>query len=473
MTPSSLVSLAKITAGEVSHPRARAVAKEIAADPALNEGVQAMMERHSEMRSPLTALLAGIAADPKARRLWNETLDEMWAPGKVVPKTTTIYPEVFIGSGLMAAVFCATRAAAGRPIPLVLEAEDRVGGVFAVSHTPGFYLNSRNRPGGYGIPGSQGALNLLPNAPVQPSELGFEEYQVNSDLAYAIRSVFAHTGAQVATGVRVYGAYVRPVPREKYRKYVELRTQGGGIIKASNVIVGIGLQPKEDFYSSKLLRFAEFMRRMDEPFPFKGIGRVAVIGAGDSGKVVIEALTGQGPARHMSVAALDYPRDIVWYGQRAITRSSFEDCNRPRYKRIGTLLSGNGLRSERVTAIPNQVGFVEDGYNCVLVDGQPYDLAIDCTGTAQNDYVFNERISETYDWLNEAETDVYAKYSYGSGAEDDGEPRIFFVGPVARIGRTDSERRALPEPADPNRSREGLVAAYRYTGRTAMFAQAL
>jgi hypothetical protein len=465
MTPSSLITLVDRTTKEVKSPKVRGVAKEITLDPALNEGVMAMMERSSEMRSPLTALLAGIAADPKARRMWEESLDDLWSDGSF--KTTT-YPEVFIGSGLSGAIYCATRAAMGQPVPLVIEQDERVGGTFAVSRTPSFYLNSRNRPGGLGIPGSQGSLNFLPNAPIQPSEIGFEEYQVNSDLAFAIRAVYALTGAEVVTKSRVFGYNVKYDSRKR-GYYVEVGTPRG-VVKANRVIIGTGIgEPRGYWYAGpRLVSFKEFMRSLDQPFPFRNMGRVAVIGAGDSGKVVIEALTGQGPARHMSVAALDFPRDIVWYGQQSLTREDFEACNRPRYRRIGTLFSNSGFRNQRVTPRTNRVEYVEEGYDCVLVDGQPFDLAIDCTGINQSEYVGNMYVPNSEFWMSESENDYNARQFY---SPDAGDYMIFLVGPAAQLPKTRMEQRALPDPVDPQRLRESLVAAYRYAGRTAMFAQ--
>lgn len=469
MTPlSSLTALAEKITREVKSPKVRGVAKQITADPALNEGVMAMMERAPEMRSPMTALLAGIAADAKARRLWEESLDAMWAEESddFVPKKTT-YPEVFIGAGLTGAVYCATRAMMGMPVPMVLEVEERAGGSFAVSRSATFYLNSRNRPGGLGIPGSQGSLNFLPNAPIQPSELGFEEYQVNADVAYAIRAAYALMDAKVITKTSVYDLVVKP-DSKKSGNCVEVQTNRGRIT-ASRVVVGTGIgQPRVDWFAGeRLLSFKQFMRRLDQPFPFRDMGRVAVIGAGDSGKVVIEALTGQGPARHMSVAALDYPRDIVWYGQQSLDRGTFENCNRPRYKRLGTLFSQTGYRSSRVKPISAKVGYVEEGYDCVLVDGQPYDLAINCTGYEPSSSVLGLSLDDQYFWMNENETDYYGRFM----PDDYGDPLIYFAGPAAKLPRSDAERRATPDAGTTAQQREQQVAAWRYTGRTAMLAQ--
>src|SRR5207248_8155169 len=100
--------------------------------------------------------------------------------------------EVVIGGGFHAAVYAATRVLSGYPKPLVLERNRRVGGTFAMTSRPTFYLNSRNRPGTAGLAGDQGAsLNYLPGAPIPAANASIAEYQTNTDLAFAIRLVLA------------------------------------------------------------------------------------------------------------------------------------------------------------------------------------------------------------------------------------------------------------------------------------------
>lgn len=476
MTPSTLTADVTELTKEVKIPKVRGMARSIAIDPTLNEGVKAMMERSSEMRSPMTALLAGIAALPQARRMWEDTLDEVWAKNRVSPGT--LYPEVVIGSGLHAAIYCAMRAEMGLEPPIILEQADRVGGIFAASRTPTFYLNSRNRPGGLSIPRNQGALNFLPGAMVQPSDLSNEEYQVNSDLAFAIRSVYALTGAKVIPNARVEGLsqssrYVRTrnvngfYGNNRREFFVAVDLRDGRRLKAERVIVANGVGRPRGYWKEageRLIRFRQFLGMLDRPFPFRGMRRVAVIGAGDSGKCVIEALTGQGPSSHMSVASLDWPTDIVWYGQESTSRQSFEECNRPRYKRIGTLLESNRSRRERVQARPSRVNFIDEGYDCVLVDGEPFDFAIDCTGYDPDAPGVGS--TEGLDLFFDSAR--YMRRNPGDQVD-----RIYYIGPTARIPKSQREEIATPSPNDFRARREAEVAAYRYAGRTAMFAKRL
>lgn len=456
---------AETLAKEVKTPRARVVAKKIAIDPALNEGILAMMGRKSEMRSPMTALLAGIAAIPAARRMWEDSLDEAWGKNRV--SNATVYDEVVIGSGLTAAIYCASRVALGYPPPVILEAKPRAGGTFAVSHGPSFYLNSRNRPGGLSIPGNKGALNFLPGSVVQPSDLSAAEYQVNSDLAFVIRSVFALAGAKVVPNTRAEGLYYDSrYSRSSFREYfAAMQLQDGRRIKAKRIIVATGIGTPYRRWGSvpRLVNFEEFMASLDQPFPLRGMKRVAVIGSGDSGKCVIEALTGQGPAGHMSVASLDWPEEIVWFNQPSINRVDFEACNRPRYKRIGTLLESSP-RGRRVQARDIRVQYVDKGYESVFVNGEPFDLAIECTGF-NADRAVGARVAE-YDFYG----DLARKMPRSARDVKD---RIFFAGPVAQIPRSAQEQMSVPLPSNESTQKEALVAAYRYAGRTAMLAESI
>lgn len=477
MAPLSTVSdVVKLTK-EVKTPKARDMAKQIAYDPMLNDGIMAMMERQAEMRSPLTALLAGIAANPIARRMWEDSLDEEWSLTRA-PTTlsryrgTRIIPEVLIGAGMTAAIYCAERAKMGRPLPIILDESPRAGGAFASSKTATFYLNSRNRPGGLSIPRREGALNFLPGSVVQPSDLSGEEYQVNSDLAFAIRSVFALLGVKVITNVKVQAIQDGDVLKDGRRvKHKILELRPFAFLRADRVIVASGIGEPRRYWSPSqraatpgLFLFREFLAHLDKPFPFRGMRRVAVIGSGDSGKCAVEALTGQGPSRHMSVASLDWPAEVVWYGQPNGNRADFEACNRPRYKRIGTLLDQSVAgRRRRVSSNSSRVDYVDPGYDCVLVNGEPFDAVVDCTGYYPNVGVAG---------INSTEFDVYQDAGRvmptGNG---DYTRRVFFVGPAAQLPRTPQERMAVPDAPDVRAQNEANVAAYRYAGRTAMLAQ--
>src|SRR4029079_2231715 len=91
-----------------------------------------------------------------------------------------------------AAVCARVRFCSGFTKPRVVERHDRVGGAFAMTARPTFYLNSRNRAGTPGPAGDRGAsLNCLPGAPIQAADVSMAEYQTNTDLAFTIRLALA------------------------------------------------------------------------------------------------------------------------------------------------------------------------------------------------------------------------------------------------------------------------------------------
>jgi hypothetical protein len=379
------------------------VCKTIARTPYVGDGIKMMLERKNDFRNPTAALLAGITIEGAALRMFEDALDAAWTLPK--PITAKIGPrsqgfeEVVIGGGQQAAIYCAIRVQSGYPRPLVLEAEDRVGGVFATAKSATFYLNSRNRPGESSVPGQPGALNALPGSIVQPSDLGGEEYQTDAQMAVAIRTALAMY-ADVRTKSRVmdvrFGSFGRD--GDKNRNH-QLILDDGTIVNAGRVVLATGLgkpivlgrEPGAMVMSDRILTYTDFLRRLDQPFPLRGMERVAVVGAGDSGRTVIEALCGQGPGAKSSVASVDWPQQIDWYGLDVFTKSDFERCNRSRYKGIGRLLprstDADSQRMARVISVydrdnggglrPSQL---IPGYNCVYVNERSYDHVIVCTG---------------------------------------------------------------------------------------------
>lgn len=429
----------------------------ICADPQLNAGVMEMMGRHDEI-DVMSALLSGIGLVPAARAIIDDHLDALWAKSRNLPRRDR-YSEVVIGAGLQAAVYCAVRVKLGYPAPLVLEARDRVGGVFAVSRGPSFYLNSRNRPGPLSVPGVRdGSLNFLPNAPLQPSHMSGDEYQTNDVMAWVIRLTLA-MNAKVVTGVQATFIDSRRKPNLGYydrttEAFVQVSTTGNGM-RADRAIITTGLAVPRDSTGirvaakGRVMNFEEFMAKMDSPFPLRGFDRVAVLGGGDGGKTTIEALTGKGPRAAMSVAALDWPRTICWYGAPYLTRQDWERCNRSRYNAIGALLPSPGEEraAARVTPFARPSSFTV-GYECVYVDDVPFDYLIDCTGYA------GTSLATTGD-------------EFGVGGRAVGfwdKQSVYRAGVAAGLVLTPGEQTLLRGIA------ENATSAFRYSSRTAALA---
>src|SRR5438270_13826392 len=155
------------------------------------------------------------------------------------PSATATSREVFIGSGFHAAAYATTRVLSGYPKPLVLERNQRVGGTFAMTSRPTFYLNSRNRSGTAGLAGDQGAsLNYLPGAPIQAANVSMTEYQTNTEMALVIRLALAQY-ADVVTD-----ADVLSVSRDG--SSVEIDIADRGVLRAGRVIDARGLGDPAD-----------------------------------------------------------------------------------------------------------------------------------------------------------------------------------------------------------------------------------
>lgn len=356
----------------------QASVQEVVTDKTMREIVMEVLERRNEFSSEHVALLAGIGMNRKARDHVNKALDKHWRE----PKTGNFYNTVIVGGGLHAAIYVSVMAKMpGRTRALVIETE-HVGGVFACSQGPSFFLNSPNRAGdGISVPGRGGALNYLPGCDVQPADLDGAEYQTNDVMAWAIRTNLA-LNADVWLGPKVKSTAYRTV----YDKNGKQLTRAG-----DRVIVATGLGNEKrllpDAPKARYVTFTEFMAMTEKPFPMRGMNRIAVLGGGDSGKCVIEALIGQGP-KMLTMASLDRP-EICWYGVKSScrTRGDWLMTTRSRYKGIGRALQNdsNSLRTCRVRLRGNEndrykATVISMGVNCVYVNGEPYDMVIDCTG---------------------------------------------------------------------------------------------
>jgi hypothetical protein len=356
----------------------------VAVKPAAAQGMRAMMQRESEFPNPLAAQLTGIALDPYGREYADQMLDAYWSNESRQQETLgnlTDDREVIIGSGCHAAVYAATRVLSGFPKPLVLERNQRVGGTFAMTGRPTFYLNSRNRAGTAGLAGDQGAsLNYLPGAPIQAANVSMTEYQTNTDLAFVIRLALAQY-AEVITN-----ATVLSVVRDGAGVEIEMDNReplfAGRVIDAR----GLGDPIDQDLANgTTILTFPQFMQRMGGMWPLRGVRRAAVVGAGDSAKCSVESLLGIAPQPFMAATALDRVERIDWYSdQLPTTCEDWQQQIRGRYQAIGRYLRPDRFGARRLTVVSRRarpVALPGTG----LIDGRTYDLIVVCTGNRETD----------------------------------------------------------------------------------------
>lgn len=456
MNASMRRELDKLVTGFTLSAKLRPTLKEIAHDEFLSEGVQEMMGRVSDFKNPTAAFFAGIAMVPEARVMWEGSLKDLWRADKLgLASSASMRPEIVVGGGLHAAIYSAVRREKGFVQPVVFDEGD-AGGIFGVSNSPSFFLNSKNRPGGIGVPGDlSGSLNYIPGAILQPSDISSTEYQTNDVMAYIIRTTLAFS-ARVVTGTKVTKVGFPGGNKASV-------TTNKGFFQTRRVILATGLTKEldsEDVVIPKdprVLRFKAFMAKMDEKFPLRGMKRVAVIGGGDSGKTVIEALTGQGPQAGWSVAALDYPDKIGWFGAPATSKADWQATQRGRYRGISRLLfdSVNPSCAPRVRCFP-RASTIRTGYDAVYVNEDPYDYAIVCTGFSR----YSLDTSGLASSVPVPQPDTTFPIARKFGATP-----IFAIGPTAGIEFQSLEPgRTIPE---------NQVSIYRYGERTAQLAATL
>jgi len=427
---------------------------------------QALSARKQELpfkgaEQELATELMAIAMNPKARAQLETLMDEDWAADrkKNIGMGSRPHEEIVIGSGYHAAVYCAVRVANGHPPPLVVEQNDRVGGAFAPSRGPSFWSNSRNRPGPANVPGSGGALNTIPGALIQPSMISADEFQSNADIAFAIRLALA-LYAKVATGKRVRAITRGNGPGPAWSVSINSsddKDPTSWTVRGRRVIDARGMGIERVFGSSgrNVITFSQFMARMDEPFPLRGLRRVAVVGGGDSGKCAVEALFGMSPARHMSVPDLDRIEQCDWYaGDLPKNCEGFRDVVRGRYRRLASLLPSVNAESKAPVRVIRTKADLRGDYYGAIVNERRYDLAIFCGGFSR----YESLGGYTRENFGVDRCLVAIQESIG----------IFAVGPVANLGFTELEATqswsGVPENA---------VAMWRLGPRTGLLAQRL
>ena len=383
--------------------------------------------------------------------------------GRVVPAPTEV-PEVIIGAGLHGTIYAANRGQT-----LCFDQQGSRTSIFGQGYRSVFYLNSRNRPeDDYRRPGAPGPLNSIVGGIFQPSEINILEYQSQDDLALAIQINLLNFARVVRAKVVKVGK-VAKMADYRYRYQVDFI---GGYTLTNRVVIatGLGEEVMPVKPSQRVWGFPEFLRVMGNPGvakPLQGYKRVAIIGTGDSGKVVAEWFLGLGPQPGFSSAAEDFVERIVWIGQENLTKEDWEACERSRYIGLGRSFPRSGQPNYyyRIQPEPGRAVSVRNGSKSVRVDwvgpkgrkSEKFDLAVFCTG-------FENRVMDLLPDFEE--TEVYEAYGVPVARRVSGE-EIYMVGPCADLEL--EEREIDPRIAIP----ENSAAAFRYADKTAAFAKAV
>jgi hypothetical protein len=406
--------------------------------------------REQEFASELAMNLTGIAFDVGARMAFQERLKANMMSRANILRTTRV-GELIIGSGFHAATYAAARVLSGFRRPLVVERSAYAGGTFAVSPRAVFYLNSRNRPGPLGFPGEEQALNYLPGAPIQPSDLGMAEYQTNAEMAFVIQVTLAQY-ANVLPNISVES--VEPATDNEGNIYSRVVTSDGDLFLASRVIDARGLgDPVAVVNGTTIMNFTQFMQLMATPFPLRNRRRVAVVGDGDSARCVVESLLGLAPQPMMTMAS-DYVEKIGWYGERLANKcESWERQERSRYIRIGKYLRGTENSPARLRVFRER-GQVLSVLNRAVVNERGYDLVVMATGNGLPNLG------------DQAILDVL--YTRNLATSRGNAPSYYRVGPIANLPFSEEEENARIADIPANR-----VAMFRLANRTAVLASTL
>jgi len=421
--------------------------------------------------NPVRRRAMAIAAYPPARRNFLEWLYQLPPDDPEGP-----VEDLVIGGGINAATYCANRMRESAVTPLVLERRRSLGGVFGFAERPVFFLNSRNRSDtdapGFG-PGTRAPLNRIPGGLLQPADADAREYQTQDVLGF-VAAVYLMYTANVIRGLPVMclqregdGYSVGTVARNFTARRVIIATGLGREVGLEFGTAGLSVSP------AICMTFSQFVFNMgarSNTVPLAGWGRVAVVGAGDSGNVVVEYLLGQGPQSGYSTASLDSVQSVTWIGQECLTREQFEDNARSRYKGIGRFMR----REERpeapykLVASPGKVLDVDPAPNDRVrlrwreePDGRwqtdVFDRVVVCTG-------FNPDMPAL---IGMDEPELHTIDRVPAARKVPGE-EIYLVGPCAQLPVSEQERLRTPLlETIPGNS----AALFRYTDRTAALAR--
>ena len=263
---------------------------------------------------------------------------------------------------------------------LVVDAASRPGGTFA-DVGPVFALNSTNRQdtgtqadvgtAQAGGPKGVGNLNAIANLIGIPDFSGLR-WPLAGDLGYVTTLAMEYSSAQLllntratAVGSRDSRAFVRVQSNDEQGRQREAEIEANEVILATGIGRPTFFLPRleslkkeiadsnkkedsnEEYTPPSIMGFGEFVSRVNQdlrmgrnpmsPYVEK---KILVVGAGDSGKVVVEWLSGLGPdSTSYGPAQIGEPKNVVWSGVDFLTCQEFLATARSRYSRISSTLN--------------------------------------------------------------------------------------------------------------------------------------
>lgn len=335
--------------------------------------------------------------------------------------------------------------------------------------------NSRNfRPEDInvvGIPGGSGNLNSFgPQAPFQVPHWTSATYGTNLDFGDpAAANQFVS-----ATTLLGYEAidYTPLGDGRAETLVIDPETGDEIIIRARQTIIASEAGERLTFEGVTVPSFLsaeDFLSHFGNPnnnFPMdKFIGkRIAVIGAGDTGRVVNEMLAWLGPpgAYGSSIVQLGGPREIFWYGTNFSNRQEYCDANRSRYRPLASFIrEGFGDpnlilpiedKAEEIVSANGRVGVRTGGTTNF------FDYVIDCTPLTPNLPAFLQAEFDNSTIINGALEELGISDAQIGRLSVNG---LWFAAAAARLSLTDEERATFADGL-----KENTLAYWANTPRT-------
>lgn len=420
----------------------------------------------------LRPFIVGNLIEPGTRRAFMDALDATAEQESVRLKERAFEAGglsadvVIVGAGVHAAVAAATLRQQSPGISvLIVDQGDRVGGQFrSYGNRPTFYLNSRghrvDERGQSALPGGEDNLNPFgDDAVMQLPYITRETYPDNTEMG-DVAAVNTFFSAPTLLQSKVLGVSDNGLMRDGvYRESVRVRdTQTGRDLtvraQAVMLLTGAGERNVEQLQPTGLWTAEQLLRHFGDdknPHPmdqFKG-KRVAIIGGGDSGKIVAELLLRFGPreAYGRSTAQLGGPEEAVWYGTDFVTQEEYCDAVRSRYSPLAAMIAPSGrlgsaaypLRPRRSRVLNIQQ--LQNGGVLIADDrGQTgqFDIAVDCRTLQQPNNLFEGLYrAQVIGGADTVRSNVFgqrvavARRRFGS--------RVYVAGPAAKLPLSEKE----------------------------------
>lgn len=442
-------------------------------DPYLKAQITAFRKRSSQLQNGgqagalhrvLSPFMSGIMTDPEAHADFMDAVDDATTRESnelkdFVRQNSGMQVDVLIvGAGVQGSVAAAQLREQNPELSIVVvDKADRIGGQFrSYGDRPTFRINSRAHRSENtevtALPGGDDNLNTFgATAMMQLPDMSTETYPVNTELGdTAAMNLFF--SAPTMLGVEVMSRGI-----DGTMEMMTLNDTATGeeyTIAAQRVVMLTGAgERKTERISDNVWSVEDVLRHFgnsEEMFPMEAFAgkSVAVIGGGDSGRIIVELLTRLGPkeAYGNSVAQLGGPESISWYGVDFASRDEFCQRNRSRYEQLQAFIANPDEPvsvARLVRPIPRRAELIDrdnrDTLRIIDTSGSRnfVDIVIDATNL--------QRVAEIaglggafaipgyVDTIGT--TDIARKY---------GNNEVYVAGPAAQIPLTVTERRTFP-----------------------------